>query len=166
MFSFTVFVLWIHLLGIIVLSCSLLMQSVLLMPILYRSGEAPAATIRRYQFYAGKLNAFSRESIWVILITGIFNFINAGYATQFNFSHRYLLLFMTKMSLFFFIIILQGLFIYKWIPGYKAEMEIQQQAAERGNGSGNPAVKLRWHACLSLTFLATALLLALLLRSA
>ena len=96
MLTFRGVVLWIHLAGIVAWVGGLLAVPFVAAPVLRRMDhgrEAVNVLVRRFQ-------RLSRELVFVILLSGIFNVINAGALTGFAYTNRYLLLVGVKLGLF------------------------------------------------------------------
>ncbi|MEX0821132.1 MAG: hypothetical protein WD021_03215 [Rhodothermales bacterium] len=98
MLTFRIVVLWIHLAGVIAWVGGMIAIPFVVAPYVRRllperADELVERLVLRFQ-------RLSRELIFVILLSGIFNVINAGVMTGFSYGSRYLQLVGVKLVLF------------------------------------------------------------------
>lgn len=98
MFTFRSIVLWIHVAGIIVWVGGMIAIPFVVVPAVRRTvpdraDELIEALVRRFQ-------RLSRELVFLILLTGIFNILNSGAAVGFNYTGRFIQMVGAKLVLF------------------------------------------------------------------
>ena len=110
MFSFTLLFLWLHLLAAIVWIGGIVFTAFVAGP-LFDAAASPFAVrlVRRFQ-------RLSRELLYVMLVTGVFNLMFRGALIEFNFSTRYLTFVGVKFTLLLVIAALQVYYSVKLIP--------------------------------------------------
>lgn len=117
MLAFRIVVLWIHLAGVIAWVGGMIVIPFVVIPCLRRflperADELVERLVLRFQ-------RLSREFIFIILLSGIFNVINAGVMTGFSFGTRYLQLVGVKLVLFLGMVGIQLWYSLVLIPGRK-----------------------------------------------
>ena len=108
MVTFSTFVLWLHLSAIAVWVGGLFTVSFVSVPVLRAGVDSPTDAARLAAMMLRRFQRISREIILLILLTGMFNVINAGMARGFNFSDSYILTLLVKLSLFVTIVAVQA----------------------------------------------------------
>ncbi len=119
MFTFRAVVLWIHLAAIIVWVGGMIVVPFVAMPAVRRfAGEhlAPERAAALIETLARRFQRFSRELFFTILLTGIFNLINAGWLTNFSYPTMYLQLVGAKFILFLTMGVNQAWYSLKLVP--------------------------------------------------
>ena len=119
MFTFRVVVLWIHLAAIIVWVGGMIVVPFVAMPAVRRFGAehlAPERATALVETLVGRFQRFSRELFFTILLTGIFNLINAGWLTNFSYPSAWLQLVGAKFILFLTMGINQAWYSLKLVP--------------------------------------------------
>ena len=113
--TFKTFVLWLHLTAVVIWLGGMFFMTLVLVPMLRRStfsqrefSEVIERTVKRFQ-------TISSEAVGIILLTGIFNLINAGLG-EFSFSSAYLQTVATKLLLLVVIIGIQSIQSYRILP--------------------------------------------------
>jgi len=106
--SFTTFSLWIHLVAIVAWVGGLFSISFVVIPVLKSTAVSPEEAARLSALVLQRFARISREVIFLIFITGIFNVMNTGVMRGFNFSGAYLSSLLTKVVLFVAIVIIQA----------------------------------------------------------
>lgn len=114
MITFRSVVLWLHLAGIVVWVGGMIVIPFVAAPVLRRmvpdrSSELVDVLVRRFQ-------RLSRELVFLILLTGIFNVINAGMGTGFAYSARYLQIVGSKLLLFLVMVANQAWYSLVLLP--------------------------------------------------
>ena len=109
------------------------------MPALRKSLAAPKDFARSLENISNRFNTFSKEMVGVIVLTGIFNLINAGWEIQYNFSARFLNLLFLKLFFVVIVILLQVIHSRTFVPKL-VELLSQQNVANAPVGLR----KLRW----------------------
>ena len=123
MFTFRAVVLWIHLAAIIVWVGGMIVVPFVAMPAVRRfAGEhlAPERAAALIETLVRRFQRFSRELFFTILLTGIFNLINAGWLTNFSYPSAYLQLVGAKFILFLTMGVNQAWYSLKLVPQGKA----------------------------------------------
>ena len=123
MFTFTAFILWLHLAALAVWIGGLFAVSFVLAPLARtrvssasEGGRLVAHTIQRFQ-------RISREVVLLILLTGLFNVINAGMARGFEFGGPYMRTLFLKVGLFVAVVVIQGWQSFRLAPRFAAITE-------------------------------------------
>ena len=83
MISFTTFSLWLHLIAIVLWVGGLFAIAFGFIPVLRKGTDSASAAARLTATALGRFQRISRELVFLILLTGIFNVINAGVARGF-----------------------------------------------------------------------------------
>ena len=152
MFTFTTFSLWLHVTAFVVWVGGRFALAFVLLPVIWSGLESPKEAARLVAMSVERFQRISREVIFVILLTGLFNLINAGIARGFNFSTTYLTLLAVKVSLFLVVVVIQFWQSLRLVPALVAV------ASDTESGSGAPQALKR----LRKQFLTTSLLSVLL----
>lgn len=97
MIVFSAFVLWLHILGAIVWVGGTFFLALVLHPV--AEPEASARRIRLADHAAARFQAVSWHAVALLLLTGLFNLINAGIGFGFRFSSLYLEVLLAKLAL-------------------------------------------------------------------
>lgn len=100
MLSFATLVLWLHVAAIVFWAGGLLVVSLVFLPVLRGGLESPHDAARLFAAASGRFLRISREIIVLVLLTGIFNVINAGVARGFAFSPAYIAILLFKIGAF------------------------------------------------------------------
>lgn len=103
MFTFRAVVLWIHLAAIIIWVGGMIVVPFVATPAVRRFGAehlAPERAAALIETLVRRFQRFSRELFFTILLTGIFNLINAGWLTNFSYPSAWLQLVGAKFVLF------------------------------------------------------------------
>lgn len=119
MFTFRAVVLWIHLAAIIVWVGGMIVVPFVATPAVRRfAGEhlAPGRAAALVEALVRRFQRFSRELFFTILLTGIFNLINAGWLTNFSYPPVYLQLVGAKFILFLTMGVNQAWYSLKLVP--------------------------------------------------
>ena len=119
MFTFRAVVLWIHLAVIIVWVGGMIVVPFVAMPAVRRFGAehlAPGRATALIETLVRRFQRFSRELFFTILLTGIFNLINAGWLTNFSYPSAYLQLVGAKFVLVLTMGINQAWYSLKLVP--------------------------------------------------
>lgn len=98
--TFTTFVLWVHLVCIVLWTGGLFAVSLVCVPVLRAHMASPEGAARLAATVMRRFQRVSRELIFLVFLTGIFNVINAGVARSFAFSGVYLTMLFSKVALF------------------------------------------------------------------
>jgi len=158
MLTFRVLVLWIHLLAVVIWIGGMFFNALIVMPALRKSLSSPKNFARSFENITRRFNTFSKEMIGVIVLTGIFNLINAGWGIQYDFSAHYLNLLFIKLFLVVIIILLQMIHSRVFVP--KLIERLSQQ-----NAANAPAdlrkLRRRSFAITALTLLTAAVIILL-----
>ncbi len=107
MLTFTTFSLWLHITAFVVWVGGRFALAFVLLPVIWSGIESPKEAARLVAMSVERFQRISRELIFVILLTGLFNLINAGIARGFNFSPTYLIMLAVKVSLFLVVVVIQ-----------------------------------------------------------
>jgi len=109
MFTFGTFILWLHILAVIVWVGGTICFVLVISPVL----KNHFASTREFAEVLIKINnrfkTVQWEAIGVIILTGIFNLINVSYMRNFNFSSNYINFLVFKLILVTLIIVSQGI---------------------------------------------------------
>ena len=114
--TFRTFVLWVHISTITLWLGGLFAVSFVLVPVLSRKadegGELVRAALQRFM-------RISREIIFLVFLSGIFNIILAGMVRNFEFGPVYMRIVTAKFALFIAIIVIQALQTVKLGPVFE-----------------------------------------------
>ncbi len=134
-------------------------------PVIRRGIDSPKEVARLVAMVVQRFQRISREVVFLILLTGIFNLINAGVARGFDFSATYIRMLVIKVALFIVIIAIQTWQSFRLVPAYSAITSDMEQAVDTASGAFK-----RLHrralmtSILSLVLAASVILLGLALR--
>lgn len=106
--AFTTFILWLHVTAVVFWAGGLAVVTLVVLPVVRNGLESPEEAARVVSASLRRFQRISREIILLILVTGIFNLINAGVARGFDFSRTYLGVLLVKVSLFVVMIVIQA----------------------------------------------------------
>lgn len=133
--TFTTFSLWLHIGAIVVWVGGLFAVSFVFVPVLWRGVDSPQEAARLVAAVMGRFQRISREIIFLILVTGIFNFMNAGIARGFQFGGIYLSMLAIKVILFVAIIAVQAWQSFRLVPRMVAVTTGMEQASATRPGA-------------------------------
>jgi len=85
-------------------------------PAVSKSTDSPGETATLIASVTGRFQRISRELIFAILLTGIFNVLHAGLLREFHFGAKYLGALFLKIALFLTIIVVQLWQSYRLTP--------------------------------------------------
>lgn len=125
MFTFRAVVLWIHLAAIIVWVGGMIIVPFVAAPAARRfAGEhlTPERAARFVETLVRRFQRFSRELFFAILLTGIFNLINAGWLTNFSYPAAWLQLVAAKFVLFLVMGVNQAWYSLTLVPQGKTRV--------------------------------------------
>lgn len=108
MLTFTTLTLWLHVAAVVVWVGGLFAVSFVFVPVVRTGVESPALAARLAAAVMGRFARISREMIFLIALTGVFNVISAGNARGFDFSATYIGVLVTKVTLFVAIVGIQA----------------------------------------------------------
>ncbi len=162
MITFKILVLWIHLLAVMIWLGGLFFFAIVVMPALRKSLRTPGEFFRLAEKVLSGFDAYSKEVIGVIVLTGIFNLINTGWLRRFHFSSDYWWLLSFKLGIFCVMIALHLVLRRSLIPGLALLAEQENHTAERARLYRKYLVLI----ALLLMLAAVAVLMGLALRGA
>ncbi len=116
MLLFRTLVLWVHLGAIIVWIGGIFYTAIVVGPTLKSSIPSPHNYAQLLWRFEKRFRRFNMELIIFILLSGIFNLINSGWTTGFNFSGTYMTLVAVKAVLFVGIVALQHVYGNRFLP--------------------------------------------------
>ena len=116
MLFFRTLVLWVHLGTVIIWIGGIFYTAMVVGPTLKSSIPSPHNYAQLLWRFEKRFRRFNMELIIFILLSGIFNLINSGWTTGFNFSSTYLMLVAVKVLLFFGIVALQHIYGNRILP--------------------------------------------------
>lgn len=108
MLTFTTLTLWLHVAAVVVWVGGLFAVSFVFVPVVRTGIESPALAARLAAAVMGRFARISREMIFLIALTGVFNLISAGNARGFHFSTTYIAALLAKVILFAAIVGIQA----------------------------------------------------------
>lgn len=114
--TFTTVVLWIHLAAIALWVGGLFAVPMVVTSVIRGEMDDPRAAVRLMAAALGRFQRISREIIFLIFLSGLFNIINAGVPREFDFGARYLGELGTKVLFFVALIAIQMWQSYRLIP--------------------------------------------------
>ena len=118
MLTFKTFSLWLHIAAIVVWVGGLVAVSFVFVPVLRRGIDSPQEVARLVSMVVQRFQRISRELIFVILLTGVFNLVHAGIARGFDFSAAYIKMLIVKVSLFVVIVAVQAWQSFRLVPAF------------------------------------------------
>ncbi len=127
MFTFRAVVLWIHLAAIIVWVGGMIVVPFVAAPAVRRfAGEqfAPDRAAALVETLVRRFQRLSRELFFAILLTGIFNLINAGWLTNFSYPAAWLQLVGAKFVLFLAMGVNQAWYSLALVPQGKTRIAL------------------------------------------
>ena len=129
MFTFRALFLWIHVITVVCWIGGIIFSTFIAGPIL--SGKsAQNGGVQFHERIVYRFYRLSRELVFVILITGIFNLVNRGILVQFNFSSTYLIVLGVKFTILMVIAGLQMYYSLKLIPVLSEALLGEQEGNE------------------------------------
>ena len=120
MLPFSAFVLWLHLAAMAVWVGGLFAISFVAIPVLRQAVDSPALAARLAARTVRRFHRLSVEVVVLIVLTGIFNVMNAGIPRGFQFGAAYLQLLLLKLGLFLAIVGLQAWQAFRLAPAMAA----------------------------------------------
>lgn len=114
MITFRTVVLWIHLASIVTWVGGMIAIPFVVSPVVHRILPERGAELT--EMLVGRFQRLSRELIFLILLSGIFNVINAGALVGWAYSTRYLQLVGVKVVLFFVMVANQAWYSVVLVP--------------------------------------------------
>lgn len=110
MITFNTFILWLHILSVIVWLGGIVYVSWVLLPVLRNHLSSPQKFAEILEKTTRRFKTISWEAIGLIILTGIFNLVNVGMMRDFNFSSNYIKLLVIKLVLVVVILSGQGMY--------------------------------------------------------
>lgn len=157
LFTFRALFLWIHVITVVCWIGGIIFSTFIAGPIL--SGKS--ALDGGVQFHARMVHRFqrlSRELLFIILLTGIFNLVNRGILNQFNFSTAYLTVLGTKFTILLAIAGLQAFYSLKLMPDLTLAM---LEDPDNSRYIDRSRRRLFWTACLMVALGCSAIFMGL-----
>jgi copper transport protein len=118
--TFGLFVLWLHLVAIVVWVGGLLAISLVCVPVVMKEVHSPQAVAGLVSAVVHRFQSVSWELVSLILLTGIFNTIHVGSARGFEFGPTYVEILGAKVGLFAAIVAVQAWQSYRLVPALAA----------------------------------------------
>ncbi len=109
MFTFSTFILGLHILAVIVWLGGTVCIVLVISPVLKKHFASPREFAEVLIKINNRFKTVQWEAIGVIVLTGIFNLINVSYVRNFNFSSNYINFLVFKLILVTLIIVSQGI---------------------------------------------------------
>lgn len=116
MLTFRAIVLWLHIAGVVVWVGGIFFMTAILLPALRKSASSAEEFAKSLEGLMQRFRSINWEAMGLIVLTGIFNLLNAGLIRNFHYSSLYLSLFFLKLGL---IIVLVGNYMltyYNYVP--------------------------------------------------
>lgn len=98
--TFTTFVLWLHLTLVVVWVGGFFAVGLVVVPVLRSGADSPQAAARLAGAAIQRFGRISREIVFLIFLSGVFNVINAGMPRSFRFGAEYMSTLGVKVALF------------------------------------------------------------------
>lgn len=146
MLTFKAISLWIHIAAIVVWAGGLFAVYFVIVPVLRKGISSAQDAARLVAMVMQRFQRISREIIFIIILTGIFNVMHAGMARGFDFSAGYLRVLVTKIILFVIIIAIQTWQTVRLAPALVSATSQMDQGASSLPG---PAARLQRQALLT-----------------
>jgi uncharacterized membrane protein len=121
--TFRTFVLWVHLSAIAVWLGGLFTVVFVLVPVVARRVASPKEVAGLVESVLKRFQRISREVIFLVFLSGIFNIMLAGMGRNFAFGATYMGLLTVKLVLFVTIIIVQAWQSMRLAPSFVATAE-------------------------------------------
>ena len=161
--TFRTFVLWVHLSTIVVWLGGLFTVVFVLVPVLARKTTSPKEVAGLVEGVLKRFQRISREIIFLVFLSGVFNIILAGMARGFSFGSTYMQILTIKLLLFIVIIVVQAWQSSRLAPSFVA-MAAEADVDSMGPASKRLQRRLYLTALLNLVLGVTVILLGLKLR--
>lgn len=113
LFTFSLFFVWLHILAVVVWIGGIVYTAYVAGPLLRSPDYSSPALLERL---VHRFQRLSRELLYVILVTGVFNMIFRGTLIEFRFSSKFLTFVGVKFTLLLVIAALQVYYSLKLIP--------------------------------------------------
>ena len=159
--TFKTFVLWVHISTIVIWLGGLFTVVFVLVPVLARKITSPKEVAGLVEAVLKRFQRISREVIFLIFLSGTFNIILAGMASNFAFGSTYMRILTVKLALFVVIVIVQAWQSSRLAPSFVA---IVAETDTMGPAAGQLQRRLYLTALLNLVLGVTVILLGLTLR--
>jgi len=157
--TFKTFSLWLHISAIVVWVGGLSAISFVFVPVLRSGIESPHHAARLVATVLHRFQRVSREIIFLVFLTGVFNLINAGVARSFDFTPTYLKLVGVKVVLFVVIIVIQAWHSFRVAPALVSMTSSMEQAI----GPLSADVRRLQHRAMWMSILSTVLAVSVIL---
>ena len=132
--TFRTFVLWVHVSSVVVWLGGLFTVTFVLVPVLARKITSPQEAAGLVHDVIKRFQRISREIVFLIFLSGIFNIMLAGMARGFSFGSTYMQILTVKLLLFVVIVGVQAWQSSRLAPAWVA-------AAQREADVMEPAVR-------------------------